>query len=119
MKRFLILFLALPALAQAAGLTAPLTWTAPTLNTDGSTIAGAQLPLKYNVLSGPNATTQSSLATGVSALTYTASGYLSNQTVCFTVVTVDATGAQSAPTNAACKTFPPPTPTPPPTLTVQ
>jgi hypothetical protein len=120
MKRILalILFLSLlpfmPAVASAqtcvqgaAGVapTATLSWTAPTLNTDGSTIT--LLPLTYNLYQGASATTLVKVASGITALTDTiTTGLVAGNTYYWTVTVVDSAGSESAQTNPLCKSFP-------------
>ena len=116
MKRlFALLLLAGVANAQAAN-QAVLTWTAPTLNTDGTTITAA---LTYNVYQGAKgSTTKASASTGLPGLTTTIfSGLLPGTTVCFEVTAV-AGGQESAHSGEVCKTFPASVPSAP-TLTVQ
>jgi len=86
-------------------LTADLSWTAPTQNTDGSAIAGAQLPLTYTVNAGASGK-ETVLKSGIAATTYT-DQRTADGTVCYTVVAVDAIAADSPsdPTNELCATF--------------
>ena len=82
-------------------LSALLSWTTPTLNTDGSAIAGAELPLSYSVFSGA-ASSLTPLKTGV-ATSPVIVGPFSVSSICFSLTTVSATGTSSPPTNVICK----------------
>jgi hypothetical protein len=77
-------------------------WTAPTTNVDGSTIGSTQLPLTYTVNEGATGA-ETLLKSGVTALTYTATGLTAGDD-CFTVIATDALGDSSAPSTEACKT---------------
>lgn len=95
--------------------TATLSWTAPTLRTDGSTITGS---LNYNVYVG-NAGAEAKVA----SLTTSNTGEVvslpnaAGSTVCFYVTAAETGGLESAPSNEGCKTFPQASPLSP-TLTV-
>jgi|HubBroStandDraft_5_1064220.scaffolds.fasta_scaffold102517_3 hypothetical protein len=100
--------------ALAAGPSATLTWTAPTVNTDGSPVSGT---LTYNVYSGATATTLTKLQSGVTGLTVSIPG-VAGSTSCFSVTAVEG-GQESAQSNVACKTFPASVPDAPTNLVVQ
>jgi len=115
----LALLFALPSMAQAitcaqgtVGLapTATLTWTAPTKNQDGTTIA--KLPLTFNVYMGTvQGTYPTKIVSGVSTLTSTVTANLASGTTYYFVGTaVDSSGGEGAQTNPVCKAFPATTP---------
>jgi hypothetical protein len=94
--------------------SAAISWTAPTLNTDGTTITA---PLTYNIyqgLTGALAKVQSGLT--INAATITA-GLTPGTTQCFAVTAV-ANGAESAQSNTACTAISQPTPNSPTTVVV-
>jgi len=108
--------LASAALA-ASTLSSTLTWTAPTVNTDGTTPAA----LTYNVYEGPAATTLASVPvlTGLTTLTVaSAAGAAPGAQACFAVTAVEA-GQEGAQSNVVCKTFPLSVPGAPTLLTVK
>jgi hypothetical protein len=113
----LLLILALPIVANAqAANTAVLTWTAPTTYTDGTPIVGT---LGYNVYQGAQGSTTKTKVGAATSTTFTvSSGLASGSTVCFQVSTTQGT-QESALSNEACKTFPPPTPQAPTGLRAQ
>jgi hypothetical protein len=100
-------------------VTATITYTAPTLNTDGSAIAGA---ITYNLYAAAQGTTPVLVE---SALTASPISYVVSLTTipygtteCFAVTAV-ANGVESAlSTPLACKTFAAPTPSAPTSVTV-
>lgn len=108
--------------AQAAGISEPLSWTAPTTNTSGTPIVGA---LTYNLYQGsstpPAACTLgvTPVQTGITAASITVTGLLDDTTYCWAVTALDASegGVESAKSNTATKTFPPATPNAPTGLT--
>ena len=108
----LIALLALFPLAAMAG-TANLTWTAPTLNTDGTAITA---PLSYKVYGGVQGSAKAVLAT-VSALAYTHSTAPNGVTYCYQVSAV-AGGVESALSAEGCKVMPPAVPNPPTNLAI-
>lgn len=104
--------------------TATLSWTAPTTNTDGSTItAGA---VTYNIYQTPAGAVSggvklaSALAdTGDVVSTQAGGGPIADgQTLCYNVTAVVA-GVESAYSNQACKTWAAGTPVAPSGLTVK
>lgn len=100
-KLFILLTLfATSALAQATN-TATLTWLAP------SNSGVLTPPITYNVYQTPQGATSggTQIASGLSALSYTATGLTAGSTVCFNVTAV-AAGQESAYSNQGCKTFP-------------
>jgi hypothetical protein len=116
MKRLFVLCAALllPLLAQAAPTcvvasasappTATLSFTAPTLNTDGTPVA---TPLTYQLWQGTASGAETQKAAGLTGSPIAINtGLTSNSTVYFYVVTVDANGTASVPSNEVCKTFP-------------
>lgn len=125
MKKYLLLFAllasAVPAFAQTTGptVTATISYTAPTLNTDGSAISGA---ITYNIYAAAQGTTPVQVATGVSANPEIYVAALTTipygTTECFAVTSV-ANGVESALSSPlACKTFAAPTPGSPTNVTV-
>lgn len=84
-----------------------LTWTAPTMNTDGSALASNQLPLSYTVNAGASGQ-EMPFKAGITALTYTYS-MTAPGTECFTLTAFDALGNFSVPTNEICATTGPAT----------
>jgi hypothetical protein len=107
MKRLLLLlpfFFIGAASAQSTPNTAILTWLAPTLNTDGTAIAG---PITYNVYQTPcgAASGGTKIASNLTALTYTETGFADGATECFNITAV-AAGQESAYSNQGAKTFP-------------
>jgi hypothetical protein len=114
MKCLLALALLLASLAAhaqtcvsgAAG-TAPsatLTFTAPTLNTDGSPIA---TPLTYTLFQGSSAATLTQAATGLtSSPIVVTTGLLDGSTYYWALTVKDAKGTSSAQSNVVCKSFP-------------
>lgn len=97
-----------PACTQGvAGVapTATLTFTAPTTNTDGTPVA---TPLTYEVFMGPASGKEVLLSKGNTTSPIVVNGSLvDGNTYYFYIETVAADGEVSAPSNEACKTFPP------------
>jgi hypothetical protein len=112
---FLLPLLAVSADAATAN-TAVLTWTAPTLNTDGTTIT---LPLTYNVYQGASGSTaKSKVQSGITALAATVTaGLVAGTTACFELTAV-AGALESAHTAEVCKAFPSATPNAPGNLQI-
>ena len=110
MRKLYLLMLLLPFTAFAG--TATLTWTAPTTNTDGSTITG---PVTYKVYGALQGSAKALIASpAVSPFTHSA---VPTGTFCYHVTAVVGT-AESAPSNESCKVIPAPTPNPPVLVTV-
>jgi hypothetical protein len=80
---------------------AVLTWTAPTQNTDGTTITA---PLTYNVYRGASATALTKL-TSVSALTYTDPAGSATPTTYFYAITAVEAGVESVDSGVVSKTI--------------
>jgi uncharacterized protein YceK len=104
-----------PAESQIPGDV--LTWTAPTQRTDGSALPAAQIA-NYRIQwgtnpSGPFNVGQEIVPGTVTTVTIGRTGY---GTRCYTAVTIDTNGLESAPSNTACKTLV--APPNPPVLTV-
>jgi hypothetical protein len=101
----LLLFFGVVASAQTPR-TASITFTAPTLRTDGTTITGA---LSYEVWQGIKGGTKAKAST-VNATSTTiniTTGLLGGTEYCWHIVVVEAGNAEkSAPSNEACKAFP-------------
>jgi hypothetical protein len=110
MKKFLLLFgltVASFALAQTIPPTVAVSWTAPTTNTNGSTITGA---ITYNLYVGgtgvaPLVTVQQK---GITLTHVPATGVVPGTTMCFAVTAVVG-GVESAQTTPVCTAI---TPTP-------
>ena len=93
------------ALAQSSSNTAQWNWGAVTTYTDGTTIS---VPVTYNLYigtAGKSSESATPAETGLSALTFTGSGYAAGTTVCGEITAV-AGGVEGARSNEACKTFP-------------
>jgi hypothetical protein len=116
--KLLLAGLLLSIAGVAAALTphsASLVWTPPTLNTDGSAIAGA---ITYNLYQGPCAGPLVQVQSGLTVAAATVStGLTPGQNTGFAVTAVVA-GLESAQTAAACATIPFPQPNAPTLLTV-
>jgi hypothetical protein len=106
----LIAFFSLPIFAAAP--SAVLTWTAPTLNTDGTTITGA---ITYSVYKGATGA-ETFFTAGITTTATTLAG-TPGTTQCFQVTAV-VNGVESAKSNEVCKSFPNPVPAAPTGLTV-
>jgi hypothetical protein len=105
-------FSAAPAPRQAA-----LSWTAPTLYTDGSAI---QSPITYNVYRGARGSAlavKTRIATGLTALSLTDSNRPAGVEECYQVTAV--VTVESDPTAEGCKSYPALIPAAPAGLTVQ
>lgn len=117
MKRLLValigLLVTLPALAQAATCvtgtagaapSATLTFTAPTLNTDGTAVA---TPLTYTLFEGTTSGGEKQVATGLTGSPVTVTtGLVAGTTYYFTITVTDANGSVSAQSNEVCKALP-------------
>lgn len=112
MKRLLFaLFSLLPLLACAAGGSVVLTWTAPTLNNDGTALTDLA---SYNVYSGASSTTLTKLASVPAAsTTYTAIGLTPGQTYYFAVSSVSTSEGEGAQSNTVTAAIPLPKPNAP------
>lgn len=97
--------------AHAAG--ASLTWTAPTLNTDGTSISGS---LTYNIYRGTSVTTLTKLASS-STLSYT-DATAPIGTNYYAVTAVNSAGSESAKSAIVSKVIAAPVPAAPTGLTV-
>lgn len=83
---------------------ATLTFTAPTLNTDGTPIA---TPLTYQLWQGVSSGTETQKASGLSGSPIVVNtGLADNTAVYFYLVVVDANGTASVPSGEVCKSFP-------------
>jgi hypothetical protein len=94
--------------AGSAGVApiATITFVAPTMNTDGSTIAGSQLPLSYQIFQGSSPTTLAKVATVSASPATVTVGLTAGTTAYFAVAVVDALGNSSPQSNVVCKSFP-------------
>lgn len=101
----MLMILPLAALAQAAGPSATVTWTAPTTNTNGTPVSTLTYNL-YQGLSGALAKVQSGIATTTLVVT---TGLTVGTTQCFAVTAVEG-GVESAQSNVACSMIALPTP---------
>jgi hypothetical protein len=87
---------------QIATGSAVLSWTAPTENTDGTSLALSGYKILYGT--SPTALTQSVSLSNPSLTTYTVPN-LSSGTWYFAIVSLDSSGSQSVPTNVASATI--------------
>lgn len=113
MRKFLVLIGLLMVAGAAQAQTTPqalLTWTAPTTNTDGSTLVGA---LTYNVYQYSNAVWSKVGVTAAGITTYTVVGLAAGNTYNFHITAVNAAGQESGASNQVTKIIPP---APPPVL---
>lgn len=84
--------------------TASITFTAPTLNTDGTAIAS---PLSYNLYQSSTSGAEVKVASALKGTPIAVTtGLTPKSTVYFKVSVVDANGNESALSNEVCKTFP-------------
>lgn len=99
--------LAAPTCVVGAAGQAPvvtLTFTAPTLNTDGTPVA---TPLTYNLYMSTSSGTEVKTATGLTGSPVSVTANLKPATTYFfTLTAVDKNGVESAQTNEVCKSFP-------------
>lgn len=107
-KRLLVaLLLALAACvaeAQTVTTSIPVSWTAPTTNTDGTAITGT---LTYQLYQGVKGGAFTAVGTPVSALTVTVTSATAG--ACFTVVAIETIGSavtDSTPSNTLCAEIP-------------
>lgn len=116
--KFLALLLALlPLSVFAQANTAALTCTAPTKNTDGSTLSAAQLPGTFKFFEGTTAASQPNASPAQPGCAYTFT-VLSAGTHFFSATFTDKLGTTSAVSMTASKVVVNPTPNPPTALTV-
>lgn len=95
--------------------TAVVSWTAPTKNTDGSTIATT---LAYNLYQGVQGTSLTKVQTALATTSVTVTaGLTPGTTQCFTVTAVS-NGMESAQSSSACVAIVFPTPGVPTQITV-
>lgn len=91
-----------------AAPTATISFTPPTLNTDGTAVA---TPLTYTLFASTTSGAEVAAKTGLTGSPISVStGLTPNMTAYFYVVVVDANGKQSLPSNEVCKAFPASTP---------
>lgn len=99
-----IIALAAPTLAQAAPLSAVLSWPPSTTRTDGTPITG---PVTFTVYQGPSGAEVKTFSWILGSTLTVTTGLASGTTVCWQVTeTETATGLESARTPENCKTFP-------------
>lgn len=110
MKKLFLSMLFFPMLAFAG--TATLTWTAPTLNTDGTAITGAITYKVYGALQG-----QTKLLLGSPTLLTFTHSPPPGGTWCYDV-TASVSAQESAHTTEVCKLIPLPIPNPPTNVTI-
>ncbi len=119
MKKFAIalaVVLAGVAVQAAAPVrTASLSWTAVTMDADGSPLQGA---LWYNVYRGINGGAKTKIAANVNGLSFTDSGLLAGNTYTYHVTAENSAG-EGPPSVDGSKSFPLVKPASVPTLTVQ
>lgn len=104
MKKIILALALLPAFAFAASApvrTADITFTAPTLNTDGTPITGT---LTFRLYQGQRGQMIKPLVNTLTNTSVTVSTGLPGGEVCWQVSTL-ANGVESALSNEACKTF--------------
>lgn len=94
--------------------TASVTFTAPTLQADGTAIPTGTT-LTYNVYQGTASGTEVKVASGVAGSPITITTGLTSATTFYWYVTAVDSGGESAASNEACKTFPA---SPPGTVTI-
>lgn len=88
--------------------TATITFTAPTTNTDGTPI---DTPISFELFQGVSPSSLAPVAHGLTGSPIAVkTGLADGETLYWDVVTVDAQGDMSAPSNVVCKTFPHPVP---------
>lgn len=100
--------------AQGAGVAYTLTWTAPTLNTDGSSITGA---ITYQVYTGATGK-EVKFGNPVTSPPYVVTPTPAAGTTLCAYVTATVGGVESAPSTEACGTIPKSTPNAPGTLII-
>lgn len=84
--------------------TASITFTVPTLNTDGTAIAG---PITYNLYQSSTSGAEVKVASALKGTPIAVTtGLAPKTTVYFKVSVVDANGNESALSNEVCKSFP-------------
>lgn len=102
---------ATPTCAQGTPGVAPaatLTFTPPTLNTDGTPVA---TPLTYNLYMSTASGAETKVASALAGSPINVStGLKANTTFFFQITAVDKNGVESAPSNEVCKAFPASTP---------
>jgi Fibronectin type III domain len=118
MKRELLFHALLLATSSAfAANTATLSWTAPSAHLDGTPITGA---LTYSIYQGVGVgSTKTKASTATTTTSTISTGLNSGTTYCWQVTAQEGTGAESAMSNEACKTFPASPPQAPTGLTAQ
>src|ERR1700683_4848961 len=96
-------FAQVPCVNQPTGLSiVHISFTAPTANTDGSPLA---LPITYSVYMGHAAGKETPYKTGLTFMPITLKNLSHGAAYYFYLVTVDAQGRASAPSNETCKSF--------------
>jgi hypothetical protein len=113
MRKIALFLLSAVWATTACAATAALSWTGPTLNTDGSPVT----TLTYNIyqgLTGALVKVQSGVTTATATIT---AGLTPGTTQCFAVTAVEA-GQESAQSTTACAAIPLPTPGVPTQITV-
>ena len=92
--------------AQTSNNSATWSWTAPTTFTDGTAIPSTDA-ITYDIFVGTagHGSETAATASGLTATTWTGSGYKPGAVVCGTVTAI-VNGVMSSPSNEACKTFP-------------
>ena len=98
------LLAAVPALAQSAPLTATLSWSAPTVYSDGTAIPST-VAITYNVYQGTSATSLTKVATGVTAVTDSITTGLADGNTYYWSVTAVANGLEGPQSNVVSKAF--------------
>lgn len=99
--------------AKGAAPAASITFTAPTTNADGTTIASGTA-ISYNLYQGTASGAEVKVGTALAGSPITVATGLTDTTFYWYVTAVDANG-ESAPSNEVCKIFPA---SPPGTITI-
>lgn len=97
---------------KGAAPTASLTFTAPTLNQDGSAVT---TPLTYNLYQATASGTEVKVSSALAGSPIVVSTNLTSATTFYWYVTAVSAGGESAPSNEVCKIFPA---SPPGTITI-
>lgn len=112
MKRTILSYLAfamfVPTGHAASPPSATVSFSAPTLYTDGSSIAAGTV-ITYSVFAGLKGQTKGTVASVVTTSTTITAGLIPGNTYCFEVSATIA-GQESAHSNEVCKSFPLPVP---------
>lgn len=125
-SRIIVFLVSCMASASAMAATATLTWTHPTMNTDGSIIPAtgngsiAQTRVEWGACSstGGFGTKESEVVVQYPANTITIDNFVGGETVCFRAFSKNTYGVESNASAVVAKTFDAPKPRPPVLSTV-